>query len=153
MCSFTACLRKKRLRGACSRLDIKNILALSGATQRGQRYTSSTRNREVQLTAMTLLCNKRELCIPVQPHDRLCGLVVRVPGYWTEMYCVSCEVRTEFIYVMQKKVDRLCGLVVRVLGYRFGGPGSIPGTTKKKESSGSGTGSTQPREYNWGATW
>jgi hypothetical protein len=32
--------------------------------------------------------------------DRLCGLVVRVPGYRTEMYCVSCEVRNEFIYVM-----------------------------------------------------
>jgi hypothetical protein len=32
--------------------------------------------------------------------DRLCGLVVRVPGYTTEMYCVSCEIRTEFIYVM-----------------------------------------------------
>jgi hypothetical protein len=28
--------------------------------------------------------------------------------------------------------DRLCGLVVRVLGYKSGGPGSIPGTTKKK---------------------
>jgi hypothetical protein len=28
--------------------------------------------------------------------------------------------------------DRLSGLVVRVLGYRFGGPGSIPGTTRKK---------------------
>jgi hypothetical protein len=28
--------------------------------------------------------------------------------------------------------DRLCGLVVRVLGYRSGGPGSIPGTTKKQ---------------------
>jgi hypothetical protein len=27
--------------------------------------------------------------------------------------------------------DRLCGLAVRVLGYRSGGPGSIPGTTKK----------------------
>jgi hypothetical protein len=27
-------------------------------------------------------------------------------------------------------------------------PGSIPGTTRKQESSGSGTGSTQPREYN-----
>jgi hypothetical protein len=27
-------------------------------------------------------------------------LVVRVPGYWTEMYCASCEVRTQFIYVM-----------------------------------------------------
>jgi hypothetical protein len=32
--------------------------------------------------------------------DRLCGVVVRVPGYTTEMYCASCEVRTEFIYVM-----------------------------------------------------
>jgi hypothetical protein len=30
------------------------------------------------------------------------------------------------------EVDRLCGLVVRVLGYRSGGPGSIPGTTRKK---------------------
>jgi hypothetical protein len=28
--------------------------------------------------------------------------------------------------------DRLCGLVVRVLGYRSGGPGSIPGSTRKK---------------------
>jgi hypothetical protein len=27
--------------------------------------------------------------------------------------------------------DRLCGLVVTVLGYRSGGPGSIPGTTRK----------------------
>jgi hypothetical protein len=55
--------------------------------------------------------------------------------------------------------DHLCGLVVRVLGYRSEGPGSIPGTTrfsaakKRKTSSGSGTGSTQPRAYNWGATW
>jgi predicted nucleic acid-binding protein len=43
--------------------------------------------------------------------------VVRVPGYTTQMYCDSCEVLTEFIYVLQKKVDRLCGLVVRVPGY------------------------------------
>jgi hypothetical protein len=28
--------------------------------------------------------------------------------------------------------DRLCGLVVRVIGYRSRGPGSIPGTTRKK---------------------
>jgi hypothetical protein len=28
--------------------------------------------------------------------------------------------------------DRLCGLMARVLGYRFGGPGPIPGTTRKK---------------------
>jgi hypothetical protein len=33
-------------------------------------------------------------------------------------------------------MDRLCGLVVRVLGYRSGGPGSIPGTTRKKRVAG-----------------
>jgi hypothetical protein len=48
--------------------------------------------------------------------------------------------------------DCLCGLVVRVTGYWSGGPVSIPGTARKKRN-GSGTGSTQPREYNWGATW
>jgi hypothetical protein len=47
----------------------------------------------------------------------------------------------------QSLCDGLCGLVVRVLGYRSGGLGSIPGTTRKK-SSRSGTGSTQPHEYN-----
>jgi hypothetical protein len=29
--------------------------------------------------------------------------------------------------------DRLFGLVVRVLGYRSRGPGSIPGSTRKKK--------------------
>jgi hypothetical protein len=29
--------------------------------------------------------------------------VVRVPGCRTEMYCVSCEVRTEFIYVEESR--------------------------------------------------
>jgi hypothetical protein len=41
------------------------------------------------------------------------------------------------LYVQNKekrdKNGRLCGLVVRVLGYRSGGPGSIPGTTRKKK--------------------
>jgi hypothetical protein len=30
-------------------------------------------------------------------NDHLCGLVVRVLGYRTEMYYVSCEIRTQFI--------------------------------------------------------
>jgi hypothetical protein len=51
-----------------------------------------------------------------------------------------------FLYLLGVANDRLCGLVVRVLGYRSEGPGSIPGTTRKK-SSGSGTGCIQPREY------
>jgi hypothetical protein len=33
---------------------------------------------------------------------------------------------------MSTILERLCGPVVRVLGYSSGGPGSIPGTTKKK---------------------
>jgi hypothetical protein len=49
------------------------------------------------------------------------------------------------INILVPSYDCLCGLVVRVLGYRSGGPGSIPGTTKKK-SNGSETGFTQPRE-------
>jgi hypothetical protein len=39
--------------------------------------------------------------------DRLCGLVVRVPGYRTEMYCVSCEVRTEFIWYVEESIPPL----------------------------------------------
>jgi hypothetical protein len=45
-------------------------------------------------------------------------------------------------------IDRLCGLVVRVPGYRSGGPGFDSRALQGKKSSGSGTGSTQPREYN-----
>jgi hypothetical protein len=37
-----------------------------------------------------------------QQQDRLCGKVVRVPGYTTGMYCVSCEVRTEFICYVEE---------------------------------------------------
>jgi hypothetical protein len=65
--------------------------------------------------------------------DRLCGLVVKVPGCRTEMYCASCEVRTEFMYVMYKKVDRLCGRVVRVPGYGTRGLDSFPGAIRFSE--------------------
>ena len=49
---------------------------------------------------------------------------------------------------------KVCGLVVRVSGYRYRGPGfDPPALPDFLSSSGSGTGSTQPREVNWGATW
>jgi hypothetical protein len=38
----------------------------------------------------------------------------------------------EIINPTKSKADRLCDLVIRALDYRFGGPGSIPGTTRKK---------------------
>jgi hypothetical protein len=56
----------------------------------------------------------------------------------THIVCIYYERKIRFLN-QGGDGDRLCGLVVRVLGYRSGGPGSIPGT---------GTGSTQPREYN-----
>jgi hypothetical protein len=43
--------------------------------------------------------------------------------------------------------DRLCGLVVRVLDYRYRGSG-FDSRALQKKSNGSGTGSTQPRQYN-----
>jgi hypothetical protein len=63
------------------------------------------------------------------------------------MYCVSCEVRTKFIYAMYKKVDRICGLVVSVPGCRSRDTGSIHGAIRFSEKYMSGTGSNLPREY------
>jgi hypothetical protein len=76
-------------------------------------------------------------------------LFIDCVALWVVIYlsAVCC-----FVCVFVCCVDRLCGLVVGVLGYRSEGSGSIPGTTRKK-NCGSGTGSTQPREYNWEATW
>jgi hypothetical protein len=77
--------------------------------------------------------------------DEKSSYVFSVPEFESQ-YC------KEFSLLIIVQTDRHCGLVVRVLDYRSGGPGSISGTTKKK-SSRSGTESTQPREYNWVATW
>jgi hypothetical protein len=42
--------------------------------------------------------------------------------------CSAVTIDTDYL-----NLDRFCGLVVRVLGYRSRGPGSIPGTTRKKK--------------------
>jgi hypothetical protein len=41
--------------------------------------------------------------------------------------------RTSVLHSDYVIYDPLCGLMVRVLGYRSGGPGSIPGNTRKKK--------------------
>jgi hypothetical protein len=48
---------------------------------------------------------------------------------------------------------RLCGLVVTVLATDLGVRVRFSAIPHFLRSSGSGTGSTQPREYKWGATW
>jgi hypothetical protein len=56
----------------------------------------------------------------------------------TNWACRHCEARVQLgfviiIIIIIIIIDHLCGLVVRVLGYRSGGPGSTPGTTRKKK--------------------
>jgi hypothetical protein len=50
-------------------------------------------------------------------------------------------------------IHHLCGLVVRVLGYRSGGPGSIPGTTRKENIVALERGALSLVSTNWGAAW
>jgi hypothetical protein len=73
-------------------------------------------------------------------------VVVRISG---AAYSEAGDTGEEpLVFVLHANLmSRGIQLVVKVLGYRSGGPGSIPGTTRKK-SSGSGTGSTLFREYN-----
>jgi hypothetical protein len=91
----------------------------------------------LRCTAVQLHKVSRQLCLPrPKPSSSKCQRGFPFHGSWDRNFA--------FRFVIFA-LNRLCGLVV--LGYRSGGPGSIPGTTRKK-SSGSGTGSTQPREYN-----
>jgi hypothetical protein len=87
-------------------MSINNIVTLLRerlATERGDRVL---RALLVGSTALLILpVGDSVVCLSFAScrhfgDQCLCGLVVRVPGYTTEMYCVSCEVRTEFIYVM-----------------------------------------------------
>jgi hypothetical protein len=60
---------------------------------------------------LTALCWALEASFSflIQYADRLCGLVVRVPGFRTEMCCVSCEVWTEFIcHVEESRLPLWC---------------------------------------------
>jgi hypothetical protein len=79
--------------------------------------------------------------------DRLNDLVVIVPGFRTEMYCASCEVRTEFIcYVEESRPPLWSGgqnSWLQILRFRV----RFPALPDFLSSSGSGMGSTQLREY------
>jgi hypothetical protein len=52
---------------------------------------------------------------------------------YTDLPIYSSKIQFNILFQLVPICDRLCGLVVRVLGYRSGGPGSIPGTTRKKK--------------------
>jgi hypothetical protein len=73
-------------------------------------------------------------------------------SYYYLLYITSTDNRNVF-WNCSVDLDRLCDLVVRVpatdpeVRFRF------PELPHFLRSTGSGTGSTQSREYNWGATW
>jgi hypothetical protein len=69
--------------------------------------------------------------------------------YFLRIY-QGVSLRTAYIIILisEQLWDRLCGLVVRVPSYRSGGPEFHSRALQGKKSSGPGTGSTQPREYN-----
>jgi hypothetical protein len=71
---------------------------------------------------------------------------------WLQSTPLKSIFKTHFNSVVGKG-NRLCGPVIRVSGYRSRGPVRFPALPDFLKSSGSGTGSTQPREYSWGATW
>jgi hypothetical protein len=75
-------------------------------------------------------------------------IATRTKSCRAEMLVQASSIPTQLSWELQVLLDRLCGLMVRVPGYRSRGPGSIPALPDFLRSSGSGTGSTQPREYN-----
>jgi hypothetical protein len=77
----------------------------------------------------TALCIKGDLLI--------CGMNIVIGSKWlilgSSCLLPRCQVLSPgTLKDVNFVADRLCGLVVRVLGYRSGCPGSIPGTTRKK---------------------
>jgi hypothetical protein len=68
-----------------------------------------------------------------------------------KLSAISCALNVSVILWFSSEYDtedRLCGLVVRVLGYRSRGPGSIPGTTRKKNVVGLERGALSPVSTN-----
>jgi hypothetical protein len=54
------------------------------------------------------------------------------PQFFFDAHSAGCYSLGLYFGAEYLDSESLSGLVVRVLGYRSGGPGSIPGTTKKK---------------------
>jgi hypothetical protein len=67
---------------------------------------------------------------------------------WLDIVNPSAEPELEFpTHTTQSQSNSLCALLVTVSGYRSRGLGSILSADRFSETE-SGTGSTQPREYN-----
>jgi uncharacterized membrane protein YgcG len=168
------------LHGCCTRLHYGSALVVSvkAALSYWTEAEESTCHKAIpELEAHVILC--RDLILWGWPHSLIAVTHLSISigitfapvchTTCTALTCLAGQLKVNWIVVketVQLGPVWLHGLFtfisVRVGpplwsgGQRSGGPGSIPGTTRFSgggSSSGSGTGSTQPREYNWGATW
>jgi hypothetical protein len=92
-------LRMLRKKGTRNAGKLSSSLAPDGVSNSAQLHRVSLVVSGITIRYNTQICLTHFIIIIIIIH-RLFGLVARAPGYTTEMYCVSCEVRTEFIYVM-----------------------------------------------------
>jgi hypothetical protein len=146
--------------------NIGSVLFVASYYTFGPDYVEVGRSSE---TSVLLYCSKCHH-IPSTLNWRFVwyfyGVVVRVPGYTTEMYCVSCEVRTEFLCYVEESRPPLWSsgqsfwLQIHRSGFDFWryqifwevvglerGPFSLVSTTEElleRKSSGSGL---ENREY------
>jgi hypothetical protein len=118
------------------------LVRLYRKSQETDRYSVGHRRKHVNLNDETRC---RRECVPEG------GIWVTV-NYITFIIISRCCFRTLKIEHTSCSYDHLCGLVRRP-GYRSRSGSRVPAIPDFVRSSGSGTGFTQPPEYNWGATW
>jgi hypothetical protein len=120
----------------------------------GQRVSHGQHGRSLQLYSIyisskqLLSCTHEAEWTQFQTHYFSENLVVPgiEPRPWTVLFISDIQVFIHPRWPPLWSSGQSSWLQIQGSQVRF------PGTTKKK-SSGSGTGSTQPCEYNWGATW
>jgi hypothetical protein len=86
------------------------------------------------------MSNPTSQVIPITPPDiihHICSLCSVTPSRVlvlapNEVVISLMSTDNTYLICINKLAHGLCGLVVRDLDYRPGGPGSIPGTTRKK---------------------
>jgi hypothetical protein len=121
---------------------------------------ANVRSAEVSFVLRSFASSLRDSCHRDMSHSQLQDRgkpFIRTGGGGAVMFLVRDKYKNKVTRILifpsdLGLFDRLCGLVVRVLDYRCRGP-RFDSRALQKKSSGSGTKSTQPREYNWGATW
>jgi hypothetical protein len=80
---------------------------------------------------------------------RHCGYIRLTRATWLRVLCMK-----RINWTLNERSNPLCGLVVRSSWLQIQSSRvRFPALQEFLRSSGSGTVSTQPREYNWGATW